>query len=151
MSEETQLAELIPSDVEKINELEKLILQTPQIDLKTSHSLSGGMYARTIYIPAGTVLTGATHKTDHINIVFGDISVSTDEGMKRLTGHHVIETKAGMKRAGFAHEYTVWTTICKTDLTDIKEIEKELVIESEMLQTNTLSVSVNKPNEIEAK
>ena len=49
---------------EKVERLEALILQTPQVDLKTTHCLSGGIYARTIIIPAGTILTGAAHKKD---------------------------------------------------------------------------------------
>jgi hypothetical protein len=120
---------------ESVERLERAVLQLPQVDLKTTHCLNGGLYARTIFIPAGTVLTGAVHKKDHINVLQGDISVSTDEGMKRLTGHHVLPTKAGMKRAGFAHADTYWTTICPTDETDLEEIEADLVEEAERLQT----------------
>lgn len=123
------------STVADVERLEQLVLSVPQVDLRTEHSLSGGVYARTIYIPAGTVLTGATHKKDHINIVFGDITVTTDNGPVRLTGHNVLPTKAGSKRAGFAHADTVWTTICHTNLTDIEAIEDELVEESARLQT----------------
>jgi hypothetical protein len=120
---------------EKVERLEALILECQQVDLKTTHKLSGGVYARTITIPAGTVLTGAAHKKDHINIVQGDITVSTDEGMKRLTGQHVLTTKAGNKRVGLAHANTIWTTVCQTFLTDFDEIEAELVEEPERLQT----------------
>ena len=129
------MSELVTKD--SIQRLEEMILSGPQVDLNTKHALSGGMYARTIFIPAGTVLTGATHKTDHLNIVCGDISVSTDDGMRRMTGYHVITTKAGMKRAGFAHADTIWTTVCKTDNTDIEEIESELVEEADRLQTRS--------------
>lgn len=126
------------ADVER---LEQIVLSAPQVDLRTTHSLSGGVYARTIHIPAGTVLTGATHKKDHINVVFGDITVTTDTGPVRLTGHHVLPTKAGSKRAGFAHADTVWTTICHTELTDIEAIEDELVEESTLLQTRQATLS----------
>lgn len=121
--------------VEKVNAIETVILNAPQVDLNTAHALSGKVYARTIYIPAGTILTGAEHKKDHINIMQGDITVSTDEGMRRLTGHHIIETKAGNKRIGFAHADTVWTTVCYTEFTDIEDIENDLVETPEQLQT----------------
>lgn len=121
--------------VDSLLALEEQILALPQVDLRTEHSLAGGIYARTIFIPAGTVLTGATHKKDHINIVFGDITVTTDGEPVRLTGHHVLPTKAGNKRAGVAHADTVWTTLVRTDLSDIEAIEDELVIESSRLQT----------------
>lgn len=130
----------------QVDDLERLILAGPQVDLQTQHALSGQVYSRTIYIPAGTVLTGATHKKDHINIVFGDITVSTDEGVKRITGHHIIPTKAGIKRAGYAHADTIWTTLCHTELTEISAIEDELVVESEQLQTrlNALPADTHK-------
>lgn len=123
-----------------IEKLEQQVLSLPQIDLNTEHALAGGVYARTIHIPAGTVLTGATHKKDHINIVFGDITVTTDNGTVRLTGHHVLPTKAGSKRAGYAHADTVWTTICETQLDDLDAIEDELVEESARLQTRVAAL-----------
>lgn len=141
------MGDLIKSD--DVHRLEEMILSAGQVDLQTKHALTGGMYARTIFIAAGTVLTGATHKTDHLNIVCGDISVSTDEGMKRITGYHVITTKAGMKRAGYAHADTVWTTICKTDNTELEEIENELVEEADKLQTRQHQISSNAALQIE--
>lgn len=123
-----------------ISDLERHVLAAAQVDLHAEHSLSGGVYARTITIPAGTVLTGATHKKDHINIACGDITVTTDTGLVRLTGYHVIETKAGSKRAGFAHAETKWTTVCYTKLTDIEAIEDELVEESGRLQSRKASL-----------
>ena len=124
-----------PATNSDIKRLEQIVLQAPQVDLRTEQKLSGKVYARTIFIPAGTVLTGATHKKDHINVVHGDITVTTDGGPKRITGYHVIPTKAGSKRAGFAHSDTVWTTLCETELTDFEAIEDELVEESAQLQT----------------
>jgi hypothetical protein len=125
---------------EAVKKLESEILKLPQVDLRTEHVLSGGVYARTIHIPAGTILTGATHKKDHVNVVIGDIAVTTDDGTKRLTGYHVFASKAGAKRAGVAISDTAWTTICKTDLTDIEAIEDELVEESECLQTRLIAL-----------
>ena len=133
----------------RVEELEREILRAPQVDLNTTHCLNGGVYARTIFIPAGTILTGATHKKDHINVVMGDITVTTDDGPKRLTGYQVIPTKAGSKRAGIAHADTYWTTICPTELTDVEEIENELVVESGQLQTRTLALAVNNAHHLE--
>ncbi len=138
----------LPNERAKIEALESHILEMPQVDLGTTHCLSDGLYARTIYIPAGTVLTGAAHKKDHINIVQGDITVSTDDGMKRLTGQHILSTKAGHKRVGYAHADTTWTTICHTYLTDLQEIEVELVEEPEKLQTNKMIEQKYDPLEI---
>ncbi|MFZ6733777.1 hypothetical protein ACO0LG_17755 [Undibacterium sp. Ji42W] len=141
------MAELIKHDA--VSKLEECLRHGPQIDLNTEHCLSGGMYARTIHIPAGTVLVGTTHKKDHLNVVCGDISVSTDDGMRRITGYCVLPTKAGMKRVGFAHADTVWTTVCRTDLLVIEEIEDELVVQSDQLQTRKSRLAMEEVNKLE--
>lgn len=132
-----------------IDALERAILAQPQTDLCTEQHLSGKVYARTIHIPAGTVLTGATHKQDHVNIVVGDITVTTDAGTVRLTGHHVLPTKAGSRRAGVAHSDTVWTTLCHTELTDFDAIEDALVEESARLQTRLTALPGTNYTELE--
>lgn len=137
---------------EKVRHLEDMLATLPQCDLRTTHALVNGMYARTIIVPAGVALTGAAHKTDHLCVAFGDITVLTDEGPKRLTGYHVLTTKAGMKRAGLAHSDTAWTTICRTSfdsLADLHAIEAELVEEPERLQTRRQEIEHARQPELE--
>ena len=126
-------------DLEKnnatIRALEQCLAHLPQIDLCTKNLIHAGMLARTIFIPKGTTLTGAKLNCDNICVVFGDISVTTNEGLKRLTGVNIIPAKFGLKRAGFAHEDTFWVTIITTKLTDLHEIEKEITDEWEHLQS----------------
>ena len=127
---------------QRIDDLEAHLKTLPQVDLNTTHTLSGGMYARTIYIPAGTTMTGATHKFDHLDVMQGDVSFTLGDGtISRLTGHHVLATKAGAKRAGYVHTDTIWTTICATQLDNIADIENELVVESADLQTRQLELA----------
>ena len=116
--------------VAAVRELEAHLLTLPQVDLATNHVIHGGMCARTILIPAGVVLTGALTNCDNVCIVCGDITVTTDEGPQRLAGYHVLPAKAGAKRAGVAHADTWWTTIHRTDLTNIADIENEMTDES---------------------
>jgi hypothetical protein len=120
---------------EAVRELELFTLAMPQVEIKTEHLVHGGMYARTIFIPAGTLLTGAMMNVDNICVMSGDISVTTDEGTVRMTGFHIVPASAGFKRAGFAHADTYWTTLMPTDKTDVSEIEDEMTDESDMLQT----------------
>lgn len=130
--------------VESVREFEKFALTLPQIEIQTVHNVFGGMCARTIFIPAGVVVTGALIDVDNICISSGDITVTTDCGTNRLTGYHVINASSGKKRVGFTHADTYWTMIFKTDKTDIEEIEKEFTSESEQLQTN----QIRKGNEL---
>jgi len=116
--------------VAAVRELEAHLLTLPQVDLATTHVIHGGMCARTILIPAGVVLTGALTNCDNVCIVCGDITVTTDEGPQRLAGYHVLPAKAGAKRAGVAHADTWWTTIHRTELANIADIENEMTDES---------------------
>lgn len=120
---------------EMVAELQSAALVLPQVVLDTSSLLHGGMYARTIRIPAGTMLTGALTSMDNICIVHGDITVTTDDGVQRLTGYHVLPAKSGARRAGITHAETCWTTLIPTDAATVDDAECALTGEAEMLQT----------------
>jgi len=114
--------------VEKIFRLEEEILKQPQVILPLRHYFAKGMYAREMFIPKGTVLTGAIHKTQHMSVISqGEISVMTEDGIKRLKAPHLLVSEPGMKRAGYAHEDTTWTTFHVTEETDVEKLEAELV------------------------
>lgn len=98
-------------------------------------------------IPAGTALNGALTRISNICIVSGDISVTTDNGLKRLTGFNVISAEAGAKRAGYAHSDTWWTTVWRTDETESVAMENEMTEEAEMLQTRRLGIEFAAPRQ----
>lgn len=137
--------------VDDVREWEAELAQRPQIDLSTEHLVHGGMYARTILIPAGAGLTGALTSMDNVCIVCGDIAVTTDSGVQRLTGYHVLPAKAGAKRAGVALADTYWTTIWPTQLTDIEAIEDEATCESHLLQTRRQVLGFEPMAELEGR
>ena len=111
-----------------------------QLVFETRHYLSGGVYGREIFIPAGAWLVGAVHAQDTLNVVIGDISVTTDDGMRRITGYQTLPSKAGTKRAGLAYADTFWITFARTDETDLEAIEDELTAESDKLQTRQVAL-----------
>lgn len=120
---------------ERVREIEEVVLRMPQVDLQTQHIVHGGIYMRTVFIPAGTFLTGALTNCDNLCIMVGDIAVTTDHGPQRLTGHHVLPARAGYKRVGVALADTWWAMAIATPLTDVHEIEDSLTDEAERLQT----------------
>ena len=108
--------------------LEKTMLSMEQLPLDVTHHFSKGVYAREMLIPKGTILTGKMHKHNHLNVVlYGDIEVATEEGSKRITGHCIFESVAGTKRAGFAHEDTLWLTIHPTEETELDKVEADVI------------------------
>lgn len=125
----------------KILRLESEMRAMPQVEFETTHHFSHGVYVRTIRIPAGSLLTGKMHATDHLNIVSqGDISVLTEDGIQRIKAPAIIPAKAGMKRVGFAHADTVWTTIHGTNETDLDRLEAELIIPDTALAAPSVEV-----------
>ena len=133
--------------LDKIALLEDVIRKSPECIVPVQHHVNGGMYARTGMIPAGVTFTGAVHTKDHINIVIGDITLLSDDGPIRYTGHHVLPCKAGCKRVATTHADTYWTTVVATSLTDISAIEDEICEDSTILQTRKAGLTFNKPKE----
>jgi hypothetical protein len=134
---------------EKVAALEQMALAMPQVAIKTEHLVHANVCARTIFIPAGTLLTGATMSVDNICVMFGDMTVTTDKGPVRFTGFHVLPANKGLKRAGLAHSDTWWTTIWKTELTEINDLEREMTSESDMLQTRRSGIEYAQPTHLE--
>lgn len=115
---------------ERLDTLEAELLKLPQVEIPPRHYFAKGLYAREITIPKGTLLTGKIHTGQHINIISkGDITVLTEHGPKRVKAPCTLISPPGTKRAGYAHEETVWTTIHAnpTDETDPDVLESILI------------------------
>lgn len=93
----------IPADHLPIYRLEAEILRLPQVELPVEHAFCNGLYARTMHIPAGTVLTGAVHRDESFFVVRkGVLMVTTDNGIVQIEPGHMSITKPSTKRAGVA-------------------------------------------------
>lgn len=99
--------------------LEDEIAKLPQTEVPVRHYFSDGLYAREMFIPAGVVLVGAIHKTQHLCVISqGTINVTTDDGVKTLSAPCTFVSEPGAKRVGYAVTDTVWTTFHATAETD---------------------------------
>lgn len=111
---------------------ESIRRELPLVELKVTHHFSDGLYARELFIPKGTVLTGKIHKHQNLNIMSsGELSVLTEDGIKRVKAPFTVVSPAGTKRVAYAHEDTVWTTIHATNEIDLEKIESAFVANSE--------------------
>lgn len=101
------------------------------VELTVDHGFAPGVYARKLFIPAGTVLTGKIHKYAHWNIVLsGHIVIRTADGDREYKGGSMFVSPAGTKRAGYAVQDTVWVTMHPTTETDPEVIEQQTVVET---------------------
>ena len=104
---------------EKVAVMEAQMLDMPQVVMEPVHHFADGLYARELLIPAGTLIVGKVHKFEHLNFLMkGDITVWTDDGMKRLTAPCILKSLPGIKRVGYTHEDTIWTTVHAVDETE---------------------------------
>jgi hypothetical protein len=120
--------------IAQVRALEAEALKLPQVDIATSHVFHAGVYARTIVIPAGVLLTGALIKCATLLIVSGEVFVFLDdEGATGFSGYTVLPASAGRKVAFFARTDTHLTMIFATDAADVAEAEGEFTGEPELL------------------
>lgn len=116
----------------EVTRLEEFIRMGDQVEMPVTHHFAHGVYARELFIPKGTVLTGKIHKYSQVNIMSkGELSVLTETGVKRVKAPFTIVSPAGTKRIAYAHEDTVWTTVHGTKETDLEKIESHFIAQSE--------------------
>ena len=132
---------------EQVQRLQSEMAVMPQAELVTEHQFSPGMYMRKVFRPAGTLIVGKVHKKPHFFLCAkGTIIAWTEGGMKRLEAGDIVESQPGTKRVTLAVTDAIGITIHRTDLTDLDEIEAEL-IEPDMTalfdSNNNLKVTVN--------
>lgn len=121
--------------IDKVYALEEHTSKMPQVRIDTSHILHGGMYARTILIPAGTLLTGALIKVATVLIVSGHVHVFLDSERHEINGYSAIAASAHRKVAFLATKDT-WMTMLFTSKADsITRAEEEFTDESHLLMS----------------
>ena len=102
-----------------------------QVTLEPTHTFCKGLYARSLFIPAGVVATGKIHKHEHLFMVAqGDVTVWTEEGMQRVQAPYLIQSFPGTKRAALAHTDSLVLAFHPTELTDLEELEAAMVCRS---------------------
>jgi hypothetical protein len=124
--------ELTPSSSPKIeayNKLELELTKLEQVNFKYVHRFTPGLYAREMFIPKGTLLGGALHKTQHMFVIsMGEISTCDVSGnVVHMKAPFTGITEVGTRRFGFAHEDTIMTSFHATDETDPDKIAEQIV------------------------
>lgn len=109
--------------------LQAAVGDLPEVECPLQHVFAPGAYARTIFIPAGTVIVGKIHKHAHLNILSqGEVQVLTESGgVESFRGPLTMVSPPGTKRAVVALTNAVWTTIHLTNETDLEKIEADVI------------------------
>ena len=118
---------VVPS-LDQIRRLQAEMAKLPQLELPTQHYFANEMYCRALFLPMGTLVVGKLHKQEHFFILsYGELTVWMETGMKRIGSGTVVESKPGTKRVILAHEDSLALTVHRTELTNLDEIEAEII------------------------
>jgi hypothetical protein len=117
------------SDIrQRVERLQFEVAKLPQYEPQTKHTFHGGMYCREVWRPAGVLVIGKVHKKEHFYVImYGTVSITTDDGVQNITGPCVLNSMPGTKRAVYAETDALCVTFHRTDSTTVEDAETELV------------------------
>lgn len=96
----------------KIDAFQAMMLEQPQAEVPVRNVFSGGVYAREVFIPKGTLLVGKLHMTEHLNICLqGDLTFVTVDGPRRIKAPAMFSSPAGTKKVAYANEDSIWVNV----------------------------------------
>ena len=103
-------------------------------------SFADGLYIREIFNPANQLIITKVHKKQHTFFLMeGEMSIITEGGVETIRAPHNGITEPDTKRLIFPHTDCRFVTVHATTLTDIDELEKELVsdeYENDLLESD---------------
>jgi hypothetical protein len=97
----------------KVETLGRALAQFEQTPLPLTHHFAPGIYVREIFMPAGTIVIGRKHKTEHLNIIERGSCYYVDDDMRRhdLIAPCTFVSKAGAQKVLYIVEDCVWKTV----------------------------------------
>ena len=122
------------SMIQRVRRLEKVVGQYPQVKIPVEHVLHGGMYVRTVHIPAGVMITGALIESPTTLVLNGHAMIHTGDQWIEREGYHVIPAAAGRKQIIIALTEVNLTMFFPTEAKTVKDAEEQFTTEAELLQ-----------------
>jgi len=119
--------------VAQLRQMESALMGHEPVDVPTEHVIHAGMYARTIVMPAGHVLTGVLIKRPTLVIVTGAAAVLVGEEMVELAGYNVVPARAGRKQVFLSRTAVIITMLFPTQAKTVAEAEAEFTDETDLL------------------
>lgn len=113
---------------DEVTELAYELAKLPQEDLPVQHTFIDGVYMRTVFMRADTIVIGKIHKQEHVAIISkGRATVLTEHGVVEIVAPYLFKSPPGARRALRIHEDMVWTTVHRSDHQDLEALEEQLI------------------------
>lgn len=105
-----------------------MVTEGKKVECEVTHNFIPGFYIRTIFMPAGTLVTSRIHLTRHCyHISFGEVKVWINGEWQVLKAPFSGITQAGTRRVLETITDVIWTTFHQTDKTTVEEVEDEII------------------------
>lgn len=127
---------LVPTNaeaIEKVNLFADALLKLPQIPFITEHMLHGGIYTRTIRLPAFTAIVAVLIKVPTSLIFAGVADIYTNGELVRVNGYTVLPGSAMRKVAAVTYSDFAVSMMFATKAKTVEEAEKEFTDEYDLL------------------
>ena len=129
----TRLSPSTPEAVNKVRILAEGLKQLPQTPFVTEHVLHGGMYTRTIRLPADTVVAAVLIKVPTMLIIIGQCEVWSNDELICVDGYSVLPGSAGRKIAFVTRTRTAMSMIFPSAAKTVDEAQREFTDDHELL------------------
>jgi hypothetical protein len=113
--------------------LQREYAHLPQVEMPVHHVLHGGMYARTIEVPAGTLVVGVHVIVPTIVIIDGRGTLTAGGESVELDGYYVLAGEKNRKQMFYAMDRTRVTMIMPSTACSVEEAERQFTDEPESL------------------
>ncbi len=98
-----------------------------QLDIKTEHFFSGGMYNRVFYPKKNTFVIGKIHKYAGFNyLVKGAATIYDGDDVRHVVAPAMFKSKGNDQKVGYFTEDSEFHFVCTCFSTTVDEAEKEL-------------------------
>jgi len=123
---QSSIPSMNPESIEQAHAMETAVLELPQINITTWHTLHAGVYSRTIFMPKDSVVVGAVIKRSVNLVVSGHVIVSIGEDKAiEYIGYFNLTAQANRKQVFIAKEDTYLTMYFATESKTIEDAENE--------------------------
>lgn len=126
--------QMSPEMIDKVRQVEHLAKRYPQLKIPVQHYLHGGMYVRTVTLPAGVMITGVHIVIETNLVVNGHAMIYTGDQWVECCGYKVIPAAENRKQIFVAITDVNLTMFFPTDAKTVKDAEEQFTNEADLLQ-----------------
>lgn len=113
---------------QRIDELEAYMYQFDGVECPLDHQFTPGLYARSILMPAGTLVVSMIHKEEHpYDVLVGSAYVFIEGEWERIRAPHTGVTKAGTRRVLYIEDDCVWRTFHSIKVMPVSKSKEDIL------------------------